>query len=45
MSYLRAFLVRRLRLPYLHDDMPDWHVEYSTAQLWRWYEQVREVRR
>lgn len=41
MSFLRAYLVKRLALPYLHDEMPDWHLTYSTAQLWRWHEERR----
>jgi hypothetical protein len=37
MSFLRAFLVRQLTIGF---ENPDWHREYSTAQLWRWYEQL-----
>jgi hypothetical protein len=41
MSFLRAFLVRVHT--YGFED-PDWHERYSTAQLWRWYEQLQERR-
>jgi hypothetical protein len=42
MSFLRAFLIKRLSLPILDDAYPDWHRDYTTAQLWRWYEQTQE---
>lgn len=37
MSFLRVFLVKQLSLPF---DSPHWHEKYSTARLWRWYEQL-----
>lgn len=39
MSFLRAFLVRVLSVP-VFDENPDWHKDYTTSQLWRWYEQL-----
>jgi hypothetical protein len=43
MSFLRAFLVKRLHAP-AWGHTPDWHHDFSTAQLWRWYEQTLESR-
>ncbi|MGW1436929.1 hypothetical protein ACWD7M_16965 [Streptomyces griseus] len=38
MSYLRAYLVRRLTWGF---ESEDWHWKFSTAQLWRWHEDAR----
>ncbi|MCX4799674.1 hypothetical protein OG497_38105 [Streptomyces sp. NBC_01242] len=36
MSYLRAFLVKCFTMPF---EPADWHERWTTAQLWRWYEE------
>lgn len=39
MSFLRAFLIKTLRMP------PEWAAQYTISQLWHWHITSEEPRR